>query len=52
VLYPCERTPDTHGIGGWVAPRAGLDALEREKSLVSAININSTRFVGIGEWAL
>jgi hypothetical protein len=25
---PCERAPHTHGIGGWVGPRAGLDAVE------------------------
>jgi hypothetical protein len=26
-----ERTPCTHWIGGWVGPRAGLDALVKEK---------------------
>jgi hypothetical protein len=25
TLYPGERTPGTHWIGGWVGPRAGLD---------------------------
>jgi hypothetical protein len=27
-LTPEERAPDTHWIGGWVDPRAGLDDLE------------------------
>jgi hypothetical protein len=36
-LRPCRftqgwRTPDTHWIGGWVDPRAGLDTVEREES--------------------
>jgi hypothetical protein len=26
-----ERAPSTHWIGGWVGPRAGLDAVVREK---------------------
>jgi hypothetical protein len=26
-LYPRERS-DTHSIGGWVGPRAGLDGAE------------------------
>jgi hypothetical protein len=25
LLYPGERAPGTHWIGGWVGPRAGLD---------------------------
>jgi hypothetical protein len=28
---PGERTPGTHWIGGWVDPRAGLDAEARRK---------------------
>jgi hypothetical protein len=28
---PRERAPDTHWIGGWVGPRAGLDAAEKRK---------------------
>jgi hypothetical protein len=32
-LYPRERTPDTHWIGGWVDPRAGLDDVEKRKFL-------------------
>jgi len=27
------KTPGTHLIGGWVGPRAGLDFLEKRKSL-------------------
>jgi hypothetical protein len=28
-LYPRERAPGTHSIGGWVDPRAGLDEMEK-----------------------
>jgi hypothetical protein len=28
---PRERAPDTHWIGGWVGPRAVLDAVVRRK---------------------
>jgi hypothetical protein len=31
ALYPRERTPGTHWIGGWVGPKAGLDAGARRK---------------------
>jgi hypothetical protein len=30
-LYPWERAPGTHWIGGWVDPRAGLDDVEKRK---------------------
>jgi hypothetical protein len=30
-LYPRERAPSTHWIGGWVGPRAGLDAEVKRK---------------------
>jgi hypothetical protein len=33
ALYPRERTPGTHWIGGWVGLRAGLDAGARRKIL-------------------
>jgi hypothetical protein len=29
---PWENVPGTHWIGGWVGPRAGLDAVEKKKS--------------------
>jgi hypothetical protein len=32
-LSPGERIPDTHWIGGWVGPRAGLDDAEKRKLL-------------------
>jgi hypothetical protein len=32
---PAERSTGTHWIGGWVASRAGLDAMEREKKHLS-----------------
>jgi hypothetical protein len=28
-LYPRERAPGTHFVGGWVDPRAGLDDMEK-----------------------
>jgi hypothetical protein len=31
ALYPWERTPSTHWIGGWVSLRAGLDTQARVK---------------------
>jgi hypothetical protein len=30
---PGERAPDTHWIGGWVNPTAGLDEVEKRKYL-------------------
>jgi len=36
ALYPRERTPGTHWIGGWVGLRAGLDTEARGKSFASA----------------
>jgi hypothetical protein len=30
---PEEKAPGTHWIGGWVAPRAGVDDVERRKFL-------------------
>jgi hypothetical protein len=33
ALPPGERPPSTHCIGGWVGPRAGLDAEARGKIL-------------------
>jgi hypothetical protein len=33
ALYPGERSPGTHCIGGWVGPRAGPDAEARRKIL-------------------
>jgi hypothetical protein len=32
-LYPRERAPVTHWIGGWVDPRAGVDGFEKRKLL-------------------
>jgi hypothetical protein len=29
-----ERAPGTHWIGGWVDPRAGLDAVEKRKFFI------------------
>jgi hypothetical protein len=30
-LYPWDRAPGTHWIGGWVVTRAGLDAVVKRK---------------------
>jgi len=35
-LYPGERTPNTHWIGGWVASGAGLDVVVRKNSSPSS----------------
>jgi hypothetical protein len=32
TLPPRERAPHTHCIGGWVVPRAGLDAVAKRKN--------------------
>jgi hypothetical protein len=34
LLYPQERAPSTHWIGGWVGPRAVLDAVVKRKILI------------------
>jgi len=31
AFTPGERAPETHRIGGWVGPRAGLEAVEKGK---------------------
>jgi hypothetical protein len=31
-LYPKEKSPGTHSIGGWVGLRAGLEAVEKRKT--------------------
>jgi hypothetical protein len=33
ALYPWGKDPGTHCTGGWVGPRAGLDAEARRKIL-------------------
>jgi hypothetical protein len=33
ALYPRGKDPGTHCTGGWVGPRAGLDAEARRKIL-------------------
>jgi hypothetical protein len=30
-LYPRDKAPGTHWIGGWVGPRAGLNAVVKRK---------------------
>jgi hypothetical protein len=42
LFTPGERALGTHWTGGWVGPRAGLDAVEREKSCTAE---NRTRAV-------
>jgi hypothetical protein len=40
ALYPGERTPSTHWIGGWVGPRAGLVTGARRKILYPCRGLN------------
>jgi hypothetical protein len=39
-LYPTEMFPDTHWIGGWVGPRAGLDAVVERKIPIRCRDLN------------
>jgi hypothetical protein len=32
-LYPREKIPDTHRIGGWMGSRVGLNDVEKRKIL-------------------
>jgi len=34
-LTPGDKDPGTHWIGGWVGPRAGLDAVAKRKKALS-----------------
>jgi len=34
VHQPWLLVPGTHGIGGWVGPRNGLDGLEKRRNLL------------------
>jgi hypothetical protein len=43
MLYPWEWTPGTHWIGGWVGPRAGLDAGAGRKILCPCQGSNPNR---------
>jgi hypothetical protein len=40
LLYLYETGPSYHCIGGWVGPRASLDAVKREKSFAPATNFS------------
>jgi hypothetical protein len=39
-LTPGENAPSTHWVGGWLGPRAGLDAVEKRKIPATARNRN------------
>jgi hypothetical protein len=43
VLYPRGKNPCTHCTGGWVGPRAGLDAGTRGKILCLSRGSNPGR---------
>jgi hypothetical protein len=45
ALYPRERTPGTHWIGGWVGRRAGLDAEARRRILCPCRGSNLDRSI-------
>jgi hypothetical protein len=38
-LYPWERAVNTHWIGDWVGPRAGLDVEEKRKTELSRLHM-------------
>jgi hypothetical protein len=40
MLYPRERNPGTHWIGGWVGHRAGLDTEARGEILCLSQGLN------------
>jgi len=42
-LYSRVKKPDTHWLGYWMGPRAGLDALKRKSLSSLESNTNSTR---------
>jgi len=37
LLYPGERAPSNHWVGGWVGPRASLDMMMMRKILCSPL---------------
>jgi hypothetical protein len=45
AVYPRERTPCAHWVGGWVGPRAGLDTEARGKILCLCRGSNPGRTV-------
>jgi hypothetical protein len=56
---PAALPPDTHSIGGWVGPRAGLDDVEKVKffnlpdsnSEPSVIQSVASRYTDYAIWA-
>jgi hypothetical protein len=43
ALYPRGKDPGTHWTGGWVGPRAGMDAEAREKIFCLCQGLNLDR---------
>jgi hypothetical protein len=50
-LPPGERAPCTHCIGGWVGPRAGLDAVENRKSSTAGNRTRALPACRYADWA-
>jgi len=44
ALYPRERTPGTHWIGGWVGPRAGPNTEARGKILFTSGSYETRKY--------
>jgi len=49
---PRERTPGIHWIGGWVGPRAGLDAMVISLWKVRVNSMSGFRFDGDNSWII
>jgi hypothetical protein len=52
TLPPRERAPGTHWIGGWVGPRADLNAVANRKNPIIAPTGNRTPVVEPVAWSL
>jgi hypothetical protein len=45
VLYTLDKGPDTHWIGGWMGPTAGMHAVGKRKTSCPCLERNSISLV-------